>query len=198
MKASKVLDTLQKLKVPLNTWNVGNNFKYIILTSGEIIPVSYETTRFKFQNKFLLLKYGESEGYGSIILNPTFSFGGSDCTFSKIRKSIKNEKIQFPKPGDVFRVYENGKTIFESFIVSSSVASNGTCIKLSKPFNYTLNYLNVLFTYFSIIQDNELNIKGEPDGLYLKFNPVNNKEYQRKVKYSEIKSIISIEGICYD
>ena len=197
MKIPKMLGILQKINIPQNKYISGNQIKEIILNNGEIIVPSFETLRFNFTNKNIKLKYGTSTGYGSIIVNPSFSFNGKNCSFTKIYKSVKQEKLIFPKPGDIFSVMKNNKVIFSTMIKSSIVGYNGTIIELSKAFDISIDYTTLIFSYYSIIDNTEYDIKGE-NGLYLKFNPINKKEYQRKIKYKQIKKIITKDGVSYD
>lgn len=198
MKIPQIKGILQELNISPNKFIIGKEIYSIILKTGECISSNFYNLRISFGKKYLYLKYGMSEGFGSIIINPTFSYGGKTVFLTKIKKPISFEKLNFPKPGDMFRVSYQGKILFETLITSSTVGSNGTSITLAKPFSLLTEYQNYIFSYYSAIPENELNIKGEIDGLYLKFNPLNKKEYQRKIKYSNILKIISSEGKAYE
>lgn len=197
MKKHNIYKLLEDKNIPKNKYVLGTEIYEIILKNGIVITPNIYAKRFKFNEKSLCIKYGHCSGYGSIIMDPQLHYGGSSVFFTKIKKPVIYENLSFPKPGDVFVISKNGKILFKSFITSSTVGLNGTSISISSPCKI-LDYKNFTFSYYSIVPDDELNVKGEIDGVYLKFTPFNKKKYQYKINYSKILKIKTTDGINYD
>ena len=113
MKKSEFVE--QTSQIWTDSWSfLGDKIESIELKSGEIISPNLAHMRIKINQKGLHLLYGNSESFGAILQNLSFSYNLSDLTCSKIVQSPYAVNEFIPELGNRLQIIKNNEVICEN------------------------------------------------------------------------------------
>lgn len=191
MKKREYEEIVNNVCPDCNKYISPEHIESIELKNGMMFKPVWTDNRIARDNKNLYFLYGKQVPYGGRL--PTWfslSYDRRDVRFPGIVQTSTGGYGEYrePRVNDILVYTIDGKIVSTSLIVYVKISSNLTIIELAKPLTGPLGGL--LSFYDQTEYDKDMCMHGTLlPGLYLKFQPHNNKKYNYKIPRQKIKNI---------